>query len=51
MDRHDREKDKIVSDSSARRAERVLDVGCAVGRFSRRCAPHGARATGVDFRT
>ncbi len=52
MDRHDREKDKIVS-RFVRLDERsdVLDVGCAVGTFLQKMrARHGARATGVDFK-
>jgi SAM-dependent methyltransferase len=52
MDRHDREKDKIVS-RFVRLDERsdLLDVGCAVGTFLQKMrARHGSRATGVDFK-
>ena len=52
MDRHDREKDKIVSRYVRLGAESdVLDVGCAVGTFLQKMrARHGSRATGVDFK-
>ena len=52
MDRHDREKNKIVS-RFVRLDEwsDVLDVGCAVGTFLQKMrARYGARATGVDFK-
>jgi SAM-dependent methyltransferase len=52
MDRHDREKDKIVSRFVRLDAgSDVLDVGCAVGTFLQKMrSRHGARATGVDFK-
>jgi SAM-dependent methyltransferase len=52
MDRHDREKDKIVSRFVPLDAgSDVLDVGCAVGTFLQKMrSRHGARATGVDFK-
>jgi SAM-dependent methyltransferase len=52
MDRHDRQKDKIVS-RYVRLDERsdVLDVGCAVGTFLQKMrSRYGVRATGVDFK-
>lgn len=52
MDRHDRQKDKLVSRFVAlsERSE-VLDVGCAVGSFLQKMkSRHGARLTGVDFK-
>jgi SAM-dependent methyltransferase len=52
MDRHDRQKDKLVSRFVALndRSE-VLDVGCAVGSFLQKMkSRHGARLTGVDFK-
>lgn len=52
MDRHDREKDKIVS-RFVRLDDRsdVLDVGCAVGTFLQKMrSRHGSRTTGVDFK-
>ncbi len=52
MDRHDREKDKIVS-RFVRLDEQseVLDVGCAVGTFLQKMrSRYGSRATGVDFK-
>ena len=52
MDRHDRQKDRIVSryiplnDQSD-----VLDVGCAVGTFLQKLrSRYGVRAAGVDFK-
>jgi SAM-dependent methyltransferase len=52
MDRHDRQKDKLVSRFVAlnERSE-VLDVGCAVGSFLQKMrSRHDARLTGVDFK-
>jgi len=52
MDRHDRQKDKLVSRFLAlnERSE-VLDVGCAVGSFLQKMkSRHGAQLTGVDFK-
>ena len=52
MDRHDRQKDALVSryvtlDSRSK----VLDVGCAVGTFLQKMrARYGASTTGVDFK-
>jgi SAM-dependent methyltransferase len=52
MDRHDRQKDKIVTRFVALTPKsEVLDVGCAVGSFLQKMkARHGARLTGVDFK-
>ena len=52
MDRHDRQKDKIVSRFVCldERSD-VLDVGCAVGTFLQKMrSRYGVRATGVDFK-
>ncbi|HTE47153.1 MAG TPA: class I SAM-dependent methyltransferase [Gemmatimonadaceae bacterium] len=51
MDRHDRQKDALVSKFMKLDAKSdVLDVGCAVGTFLRKVHTcHGARVTGVDF--
>jgi SAM-dependent methyltransferase len=52
MDRHDRQKDKLVSryvklDASSE----VLDVGCAVGTFLQKMrSRYDAKPTGVDFK-
>jgi SAM-dependent methyltransferase len=52
MDRHDRQKDKIISRYVALDSHSdVLDVGCAVGTFLQKMrSRYGARATGVDFK-
>jgi SAM-dependent methyltransferase len=52
MDRHDRQKDKCVTQYVSLDAEsEVLDVGCAVGTFLQKIrARHGSRVTGVDFK-
>ena len=51
MDRHDRQKDALVSRFvSLDATSEVLDVGCAVGTFLQKMRTrHGVRATGVDF--
>ena len=51
MDRHDRQKDALVSRFIDLNAEsEVLDVGCAVGTFLKKVHDrHGSRVTGVDF--
>jgi SAM-dependent methyltransferase len=51
MDRHDRQKDALVSRFvSLDPKSTVLDVGCAVGTFLQKMrARYGVRATGVDF--
>ncbi|MEP6493893.1 MAG: class I SAM-dependent methyltransferase [bacterium] len=51
MDRHDRQKDALVSKFIKLGAKSaVLDVGCAVGTFLRKVhTRHGARVSGVDF--
>jgi 2-polyprenyl-3-methyl-5-hydroxy-6-metoxy-1,4-benzoquinol methylase len=52
MDRHDRDKDRIVSRYVTLDLEsEVLDIGCAAGTFLLRVhSRYGARATGVDFK-
>jgi 2-polyprenyl-3-methyl-5-hydroxy-6-metoxy-1,4-benzoquinol methylase len=52
MDRHDRQKDAIVSRYlSLGRESRVLDVGCAVGTFLQKMrSRYGAHVAGVDFK-
>lgn len=52
MDRHDRQKDRIVSRYvTLDRDSRVLDVGCAVGTFLQKIRRrYGAQVTGVDFK-
>jgi 2-polyprenyl-3-methyl-5-hydroxy-6-metoxy-1,4-benzoquinol methylase len=52
MDRHDRQKDALVSRYVAlSRDSEVLDVGCAVGTFLQKVrVRHGAAVTGVDFK-
>ena len=52
MDRHDRQKDKLVSRFiQLNDASEVLDVGCAVGTFLQKMRTrYGARSTGVDFK-
>jgi len=52
MDRHDRQKDALVSRYvKLTGASRVLDVGCAVGTFLQKMrARYGARVAGVDFK-
>lgn len=52
MDRHDRQKDLLVSRYATLGPDsEVLDVGCAVGTFLQRMrSRYGARATGVDFK-
>jgi SAM-dependent methyltransferase len=52
MDRHDRQKDKIVRRYVQLHAQsEVLDVGCAVGTFLQKLrSQYGVRATGVDFK-
>jgi 2-polyprenyl-3-methyl-5-hydroxy-6-metoxy-1,4-benzoquinol methylase len=52
MDRHDRQKDALVSRYVRLDARsEVLDVGCAVGTFLQKMrSRHGARATGIDFK-
>lgn len=52
MDRHDRQKDRIVSHYIAlHEHSRVLDVGCAVGTYLQKIRSlYGAEATGVDFK-
>ena len=52
MDRHDRQKDAIVSRYLALDADsKVLDVGCAVGTFLQKMRTrYGAHVTGVDFK-
>ena len=52
MDRHDRQKEKLVLRYVALGPEsEVLDVGCAVGTFLQRVrARYGARVVGVDFK-
>jgi SAM-dependent methyltransferase len=51
MDRHDRQKDALVSRFVSLDAEStVLDVGCAVGTFLQKMrSRYRVRATGVDF--
>jgi SAM-dependent methyltransferase len=51
MDRHDRQKDALVSRFVRLDANsEVLDVGCAVGTFLKKVRDrHGAHVTGVDF--
>lgn len=52
MDRHDRQKDAIVSRfADLGEGSRVLDVGCAVGTFLQKMRQrYGADVTGVDFK-
>ena len=52
MDRHDRQKDAMVSRYVQLGAHsRVLDVGCAVGTFLQKMrARHGTHVAGVDFK-
>jgi len=52
MDRHDREKEKIVQKFvDLRPGAAVLDVGCAVGTFLHRLKDrHGCEVVGVDFK-
>jgi 2-polyprenyl-3-methyl-5-hydroxy-6-metoxy-1,4-benzoquinol methylase len=52
MDRHDRQKEKLVNRYVSLRPEStVLDVGCAVGTFLQKLrARYGARVVGVDFK-
>jgi SAM-dependent methyltransferase len=52
MDRHDRQKDKIVRRYvTLGPASEVLDVGCAVGTFLQKMrALYGAKVSGVDFK-
>ncbi|MFZ0747745.1 MAG: class I SAM-dependent methyltransferase, partial [Pyrinomonadaceae bacterium] len=52
MDRHDRQKEKLVLRYVALDPEsEVLDVGCAVGTFLQKVrAGYGARVVGVDFK-
>lgn len=52
MDRHDRQKDALVSRYVALDgSSKVLDVGCAVGTFLQKMrARHGAAIAGVDFK-
>jgi len=52
MDRHDRQKDRLVSRYVRLGADSdVLDVGCAVGTFLQKMrARYGARLSGVDFK-
>jgi 2-polyprenyl-3-methyl-5-hydroxy-6-metoxy-1,4-benzoquinol methylase len=52
MDRHDRQKDKLVSRYARLDAtSHVLDVGCAVGTFLQKMrARYGVTAAGVDFK-
>ena len=52
MDRHDRQKEKLVLRYVALDPEsEVLDVGCAVGTFLQKVrARYGARVVGVDFK-
>ena len=52
MDRHDRQKEKLVLRYVALDHEsEVLDVGCAVGTFLQKIRTrYGARAVGVDFK-
>ncbi|MBI4410448.1 MAG: class I SAM-dependent methyltransferase [Gemmatimonadetes bacterium] len=52
MDRHDREKDRIVRRYATLGPEsEVLDVGCAVGTYLEYVrARYGARVAGVDFK-
>lgn len=52
MDRHDRQKDAIISRYVRLGANsEVLDVGCAVGTFLQKMrSRHGARVAGVDFK-
>ncbi len=52
MDKHDREKDKLVSKYVSLGAEsHVLDVGCGAGTFLLRLQDrYGADLTGVDFK-
>jgi len=51
MDRHDRQKDALVSRfAKIDASSSVLDVGCAVGTFLQKMRTrHGAEVTGVDF--
>jgi len=51
MDRHDRQKDALVSRFLLlNETKSVLDVGCAVGTFLQKMrSRYGVRATGVDF--
>lgn len=51
MDRHDRQKDALVSRFVKLDAEsRVLDVGCAVGTFLQKIRTrYGSQVSGVDF--
>ena len=52
MDRHDRQKDALVSRYvNLGRESKVLDVGCAVGTFLQKMrARYDATVTGVDFK-
>jgi SAM-dependent methyltransferase len=52
MDRHDRQKDALVSRFiRLDETSEVLDVGCAVGTYLQTVRRrHGARVTGVDFK-
>ena len=52
MDRHDRQKEKLVRRYVKLDAEsEVLDVGCAIGTFLQKVrARYGARVVGVDFK-
>ncbi len=52
MDRHDRQKDALVSRYlSLTRNSQVLDVGCAVGTFLQKIRTrYGATMVGVDFK-
>jgi 2-polyprenyl-3-methyl-5-hydroxy-6-metoxy-1,4-benzoquinol methylase len=52
MDRHDRQKEKLVLRYVALDSEsEVLDVGCAVGTFLQKVRTrYGARVVGVDFK-
>ena len=52
MDRHDRQKDRLVNGYIAIGSEsEVLDVGCAVGTFLQKVRTrYGAHVTGVDFK-
>jgi SAM-dependent methyltransferase len=52
MDRHDRQKDALVSRYVRLGADsRVLDVGCAVGTFLQKIrSRYGSRTAGVDFK-
>jgi SAM-dependent methyltransferase len=52
MEKHDREKDSLVSDYVSLNADsEVMDVGCGAGTFLNRMRKrYGARVTGVDFK-